>query len=284
MSNQIILVTGATGRQGGAVARHLLQRGGFTVYALVRDRKAPQAQVLARQGAFLINGDLNDRASLDLALKGVDGVFSVQPIEEDFQVEIRQGQSLADAALGAGTAHFVYSSAAGAERQGGVPLFEAKFRIEEHLRGLNLPHTILRPVAFHYNYDALRPMIEGGTLSMPLSPNRTLQEISEEDYAKMVVQVFERPEEFVGRAIEVAGTDMTMAQIARAFSNVLEHPVLFEQIPFEDFEKQAGHDEMLVYRWLEDVGFRADLDELKREFGAPTGFESYLRAHGWARS
>lgn len=211
MSNQIILVTGATGRQGGAVARHLLQRGGFTVYALVRDRKSPQAQAFARQGAFLINGDLNDRASLDMALRGVHGVFSVQPIEEDLEVEIRQGNSLADAALGAGVSHFVYSSAAGAERQSGVPLFEAKFQIEEHLRGLNLPQTILRPVAFHYNYEALRPLIEGGTLSMPLSPERTLQEISEEDYAAIVAQVFERPEEFMGRAIEVASTDLSMA-------------------------------------------------------------------------
>lgn len=63
---------------------------------------------------------------------------------------------------------------------------------------------------------------------------------------------------------------------------MLEHPVAYEQVSFADFEEQAGHDEMLVYRWLEEVGFTADLDELKREFGAPTEFESYLRAHDWA--
>lgn len=280
MDKPTILVTGATGRQGGAVTRLLLQRG-FPVRALVRDAHKPVAQELEHAGAILVEGDLNDRVSLGRAVRGVHGVFSVQPIVEDFEVEIRQGNSLADAAHSAGISHFVYSSAAGAERQSGVPLFEAKFRIEEHLRGLNLPHTILRPVAFHYNYETLRPMIETGTLSMPLSPNRRLQEISEEDYAEMVVQVFERPDEFMNRAIEVAGTDLTMAQIARAFSDVLERTVSYEQLSLETFEEQAGHDEMLVYRWLEEVGFIADLEELKHEFGAPTAFESYLRAHGW---
>ena len=109
MNNQTILVTGATGNQGGAVARRLLERG-FSVRALVRDENKPAAQDLRHAGAELIRGDLNDRASLDRAVQGVHGVFSVQGFEEGFDAEARQGKSLADAALAGGVSHFLYSS------------------------------------------------------------------------------------------------------------------------------------------------------------------------------
>ncbi len=108
-SNQIILVIGATGNQGGAVARHLLQRGKFAVRALVRDENKPASQALNQAGAEPVEGDLNDRASLDQALAGVSGVFSVQGLGEGLEVEILQGNTVADAAKAAGVKHFIYS-------------------------------------------------------------------------------------------------------------------------------------------------------------------------------
>jgi uncharacterized protein YbjT (DUF2867 family) len=277
----VILVTGATGNQGGAVAHHLLQHG-FDVSALVRDKTKPATLALKQAGATVVEGDLDDRASLDRAVQGVDGVFSVQGSLEGSEVEIRQGTALADAALAANIKHFVYSSVGSAERKTGIPHFESKFQIEEHIRAIGLPHTILRPVAFLYNYNWLRPMIESGQIFQPLSPDRNLQQLSEEDYGEMVAQVFERPEDFLGRAIEAASVDLKMTEVAATFSDVIGRAVTYQQIPFEAYQEKAGLELTTMMRWFESMGYNADLAQLEREFGALTSLDSYLRAHEWA--
>jgi uncharacterized protein YbjT (DUF2867 family) len=162
-----ILVTGATGNQGGAIARHLLQRGNFKVRAFVRDPNKPAAQALKQAGAELVAGDLNDQTSLDRALQEAYGVFSIQNFQAGLDTEIRQGRMVADAAKAAGVQHFVYSSVGSAERNTGIPHFDSKFQVEEYIRSIALPHTILRPVFFFYNYNSMRPMIEQGTTMKP---------------------------------------------------------------------------------------------------------------------
>jgi uncharacterized protein YbjT (DUF2867 family) len=282
-SNKTILVTGATGNQGGAIARHILQRGNFKVRAFVRDVNKPVALALKQIGAELVSGDFNNRASLDRALEGVWGVFSVQTFRDGLETEIREGKAVADAALQKGVQHFVYSSVGSAERNTGVPHFDSKFQVEEYIRACRLPYTILRPVFFFYNYNLMRPMIEAGKLSQPLSPDKKLQQLSEEDYGSIVSEVFERPTDFINHEIEVASVDMTMTEIAAAFSHVLGRTVKYQQVPFEAFEQQAGAEITTMYRWFENVGYAADFVELKRDFPEPTNFESYLRDHNWAK-
>src|ERR1035438_4145980 len=117
MSTKTILVTGATGQQGGAVARHLLKQPSFAVRALTRDSAKPAARALEQSGAEVIRGDLDDPAAVRRALEGVYGVFSVQNfMEAGFDGEIRQGKLIADAAKAAGAQHFVYSSVVSADR------------------------------------------------------------------------------------------------------------------------------------------------------------------------
>jgi uncharacterized protein YbjT (DUF2867 family) len=280
---QTILVTGATGNQGGAVARHLLQRRQFMVRAFVRDKNKLAAQALKQSGAELVEGDLNDRASIDRALQGITGVFSVQGFTDGQDVEIRQGEALAAAAKAMGIKHFVYSSVGGAERKTGIPHFDSKFQIEEYVRAIGLPYTIMRPVFFFFNYNMMRPMIENGALRQPLSPHTKLQQLSEEDYGIMVAEVFERPADFLNREKQVASIDMTMTEIAASFGRVMGKTVSYQQIPFEMFEQQAGKEVTTMYRWFERVGYDADLAELKHDFPEPTDFESYLRDHGWAK-
>ncbi len=283
-STQTVLVTGATGNQGGTVARHLLQSGKFKVRAMVRDQDKPSAQALEQAGAELVPGDFNDRASLDYALQGAYGVFSMQDFRAGVEVEVRQGKTVAEAAKAAGVEHFVYSSVGSAKRNTGVPHFDSKFQVEEYIRSIGLPHTILRPVFFFYNYSGMRSMVEGGTLFQPLSPDTKLQQLSEEDYGKMVAEVFDRPEDFMNREIEVASVEMTMPEVAAAFSRVLGKPVNYQQIPFEAFEQQAGEEVTIMFRWFENVGYTADFAQLKRDFPALSNFESYLRDRGWAKS
>ena len=283
-SNQIILVIGATGNQGGAIAQHLLQRGKFAVRSLVTDQNKPTAQTFKQAGAELVEGDLNDRASLDSALEGVSGVFSMQTVKDGLEVEIRQGKTLADAAKAAGVKHFVYSSVGGAERKSGVPHFDSKFQIEEYIRAVGLPHTILRPVFFLFNYNRMRPMIENGTFGYPLNPDTKLQQLSEEDFGKMTAEVFERPAEFLNREIELASVELTMTETAAAFSRAMGKKVEYRQVPFEAFEQQAGAETTTMFRWFENFGYAANLAQIEQEFFAPTDLESYLREHGWAKS
>ena len=123
-SNRTILVTGATGHQGGAVAHHLLKRGKFQVCALVRDQHKPAAQSLHRLGTELCVGDLDQQASLEHALQGVYGIFSMQGLNDGLEAEIREGKALVDVAKALGIGHFVYSSVGSAERKTGVPHFD----------------------------------------------------------------------------------------------------------------------------------------------------------------
>jgi uncharacterized protein YbjT (DUF2867 family) len=136
----LILVCGATGKQGGAVARSLLERG-FRVRALTRDPQKPEAQALAEQGAEVVQGDMEDRSAVDQVLvEGAYGVFSVQNFwETGYDGEVQQGKTVADAARAAGVDHFVYSSVGSAHRQTGIPHFESKWEIEEHVRQIGLP-------------------------------------------------------------------------------------------------------------------------------------------------
>ncbi|MEH2447860.1 MAG: NmrA/HSCARG family protein [Nostoc sp.] len=261
----------------GSVARHLLQHGNFKVRAFVRDPNKPAAQALQQAGTELVVGEFSDRASLEGALQGAYGVFSVQNFQDGMETEIRQGKAVADAAKAASIQHFVYSSVGSAERKTGIPHFDSKFQVEEHIRAIKLPYTIMRPVFFFYNYNAMRPMVENGTLSQPLSPKTKLQQLSEEDYGEMVTEVFKRPADFLNREQEVASVDMTMTEIAAAFSSVFGKNVEYQQIPFEAFEQQAGEEVTTMYRWFENVGYAADLAQLKRDFPEPTDFESYLR-------
>jgi uncharacterized protein YbjT (DUF2867 family) len=153
MNSKLILVTGATGQQGGAVARHVLKQPGFSIRALTRDSSKAPAQALVQAGADVFQGDLDNPALIRRALEGVWGVFSVQNfMEAGYAGEIRQGKAVADAAKAAGVQHFVYTSVASADHKTGLPHFESKWQIEQHIARSGLVHTILRPAFFMQNW------------------------------------------------------------------------------------------------------------------------------------
>ena len=235
-----VLVTGATGRQGGAVARNLLGRG-FRVRVLTRDPQKPSARSLAERGAEVVRGDLEDRSSVDLALEGVYGVFSVQnPLEAGMESEIRQGKTLADAAKAAGVEHLVYSSMGSSHRVTGIPTFESKWEVEEHIRGTGLPYTVLRPVFFMQNWEKMRDQILAGTLAQPLDPDKPLQQISTEDIGAFAAMAFDDPDRWIGREMDIAGDELTMVQMAQTFGRVIGRKVDYYQIPWEQFREAMG--------------------------------------------
>ena len=282
-SGKIILVTGATGQQGGATARHLLADG-WRVRALTRDPNKPAAQALAQAGADVVRADNDDRASLAAAMQNVYGVFSVQNNwlpEVGLDGEVRQGKLIADAAKAAHVQHIVYTSLGGAERQTGIPHFESKWQIEQYIRSLDLPATVLRPVAFMENYNWGRPAILGGTLaSIGLRPDKAHQLIAVDDIGVLAALAFDRPEEFIGRSIEIAGDALTEPQLVETFSRVIGRPVRLGPMSFGP-NQQPDPEALQMFKWFDEEGYRADIQALRKLYPPLKTFETWLRLTGW---
>jgi uncharacterized protein YbjT (DUF2867 family) len=228
-SDQTILVTGATGHQGGAAARHLLADG-WNVRALVRDTEKPEALALADAGAELFLGDLDDAASLEAATWGAHGVYSVQ-VPSSAEAEADQSRHLANAAKAADVKHFVYSSVIGADRESTLPWVTAKTENEHYLRLLELPLTIWRPATF---MESLllhqRDGVLHGRLTGSEPPDVLHQWIAVDDIGRFIALAFAHPEVWIGRTTEIAGDELSGRQSAAVLSRTLGIPVRYEQV------------------------------------------------------
>jgi uncharacterized protein YbjT (DUF2867 family) len=277
-SSKVILATGATGKQGGAVLRDL-RGAGFSVRAMTRDPNQERARALVGHGTEVVRGDFNDPASLTRALDGVYGVFSVQtPMGQGIDAEVRQGIALADAAKRSRISHFVHSSVAAADQKTGIPHFDSKFRIEEHIRATGLRYAIFRPVFFMENWLGMRDGIEQGALALPLNPDARLQMIAVEDIGAFVAMAFAHSGHWQGRAVELAGDELSMTELAQAFTRMAGREVRYEQVPWDRFEQQAGREITLMYKWFQEVGFHVDIPALRQEYPNLTGFERWLQS------
>jgi uncharacterized protein YbjT (DUF2867 family) len=275
-SDLTILVTGGTGHQGGATARHLL-KDGWKVRALVRDRAKEASQALEQAGCELFVGDLMDRASLDPAVQDCHGVYSVQtPAGVGVEGEIQEGFNIADAARDAGVAHFVYSSVFGAEREDGTMIRTPKHRIEAHIADLGMPATVLRPGSFFENFLRQKADIVSGHLRAPVEPDVVRQFIAVDDIGKFVALAFREHDRFVGLTAEIASDQMTMPELAELFSLVLDLPVVFDQI-----DPPPG---MITQRNPapgEPPRRRADLEALREMVPDLWTAEDWIRAQDW---
>lgn len=280
---RIIAVSGATGNQGGAVARKLLESGNWKVRALTRDPSQPAAQELAARGAEIVRADLDDHHSVVLALSGAYGAFSVQNYwKVGYDREVYQGKTFADAADSAGVKHFIYSSVGGADRNTGLSHFESKWEIENHIRMLNLRYTILRPVFWMDNFEQppYRDSILNGTLAMGLAPTTKLQMIALEDIGVFAALAFAHPQDFVGSALELAGDELTMPEAANALTQVIGRPVQFVELSLEHI-KRANPDWGAMLEWFNERGYRADIPALRALHPGLLTFDQWLLRRGW---
>ncbi|RJL33418.1 NmrA/HSCARG family protein [Bailinhaonella thermotolerans] len=262
-AENVIAVFGATGRQGGAVARELLRRG-RRVRAIVRD--PGRARDLAELGAEVVRGDMDDTASLDAALAGAHGVYSVQTFSgpDGTAGEERQGAAVAEAAARAGVGHFVYASVGGAERGTGIPHFESKWRIERRVGELGLPATVLRPAFFAENFAFMGPRWAGDELeiALALDPGKPLQVIATSDLGVIAADVFADPETYLGRRIEIAAESLTGEEIADSFARAAGLPVRFRSQPIEELAPY-GEEVVTMFTWFNKEGYQADVPAVR---------------------
>jgi len=283
MNSKIIAVTGATGQQGGAVARKLLIDG-WKVRALTRDPGKPAAQQLQALGAEVVAGDLENRSDLDAAFSGAYGVFSVQNFwlpNVGFEGEIRQGKIVADAAKAAGVQHVVYSSVGAAHRGMGQKHFESKWIIEQHIHSLNIPYTILRPAAFFENFNWERAVILNGTFNaIGLRPEKERQLIAVEDIAAFTALAFEQPEQYLGKTIELAGDALTESQLADTFAKVIGRPVNLT-MPTGGNGRRSDEEMTAMFNFFNGEAYDADIPALRKLHPGLLTLEQYLRKNGW---
>lgn len=279
--DRLILVTGATGRQGGAVARHLRSRG-FTVRAFARDPGKAREQL--GEGIDIVRGDLDDLDSIRRALDGAYGVFSVQnPAQSGVEGEIRQGRAVADAAARSSVTHIVYASAIAADQHTGIPFLESKARVERHIHESGLMYTILRPVFFMENWLGMREIANG--IALPFARGMALQQIAVNDIGSIAAHVFEHPAIFRNRSVDIAGDENSMDDIAATLSRALNRDIRYREIPWEDFELAAGPDLANLYRFLEDRWLdgrgRVNIPALREEVPELTPFERWAHVQDW---
>jgi uncharacterized protein YbjT (DUF2867 family) len=277
-----VVVTGATGNQGGAVVKSLLERG-HEVRAVTRSTDSPKAKELADAGVRLVRASLEDTAALTKALEGATSLFAMTtPIGVGTQAESRQGISAADAAKAAGV-HLVFTSVGSANRQTGVPHFESKYEVEQHIAKIDVRATVLAPVYFMENLYYGRAQLAKGVYSAPLPPTRPLAQVALADIGAVAARLLENPSRFAGKRFDLGGDDLTGNDVIAVLSRVSGRPFTYFQLPMDVVRQGMGEDAAKMYEWLDRVGWTVDRAALRREFPdvAFHDFESWLKAQDW---
>lgn len=278
--NQPILVFGATGQQGGSVATALL-KAGWPVRALVRDIGSAKALELVDAGVELAQGSFEDIDAMRRAMKGVHGVFSVQPSSPGGDVtdedEVRYGISVADLASQSGVAHLVYSSGgAVSDTPTGMGHFDSKAQIEAHIRTLPVVATIIRPAAFMEMLLMPGFGLDEGRFDFFMKPDQPMQLLAVEDIGKFVAAIFEDPARFGGDTFEIAGDGVTGHDLETQFTNAAGRPITYRR--FSD-EVLSGNPFLAKLTALLDEGTlagHADLDALRAINPELLSFQSWL--------
>lgn len=280
MAERIILISGATGQQGGATARALAGKG-FKIRALTRNPDSDAAKAIAATGAELVKGELDDEASLRAALDGAWGAYAVQNTwTAGVEGEEAQGHRFAKVARDAGVQHYVYASVASADRKTGIPHFDNKSRVEDTVRRLGFPsYAIIRPVFFMENLPSPW-FLNGDHLVSTLQPATKLQMIAVRDIGEYGALAFLDDARFRNLELDIAGDEVTLPEAADTIGRALGKPLSYLQIPISEVRKNS-EDFALMLEWFEAVGYDADIAGNAAKYGVkPTSLADWATGLG----
>jgi uncharacterized protein YbjT (DUF2867 family) len=276
-----VVVTGSTGKQGGAVARGLLERG-HKVRAITRDPNSSQAKLLANAGATLVAASLEDTTAIMKALEGATSLFAMTTPFGGTDAETRQGVAAAAAAKAAGV-HLVFTSVGSANRQTGIPHFDSKYEVEKHIAKIGVRATILAPVSFMENLYFAKEQLAKGIYAGALPPTRALAQVAVVDIGAVAVRLLEDAGRFTGKRFDLASDELTGNNALAILSRVTGRPFDYYQIPLEVIRQRMGEDAVRMYEWFDRVGYSVDRAALRREFPdvAFHDFESWAKTQDW---
>lgn len=287
--HNLILVTGATGKQGGTTARRLLADG-RAVRALVRDAHAPAAQELAAAGAELVVGDFDAPETLAAALAGVSGLFLVPPAAYgpegwDVDLEAARGEAIVEAARAAGVRQIVFTGIAsmGDSTSWGAT---GKKRIEDAIIASGLQYTVLRPVRFMENYLLRTSPVDGikdGVHRHLFPAEGPMKVIAVADIGDIAGLAFADPDRFHGRVLELAGDVLVPPVAAAAISAATGHQVSYHEVGEAEADA-IGAEIGNTWRLMRHTGgWRADVDEIRAIHPGLRTFDTWLAETGAAQ-
>jgi uncharacterized protein YbjT (DUF2867 family) len=282
--SKLVLVTGATGQQGGAVVGALLSRG-HKIRALTRNAASSAANRLRQLGVEIAVGNFDDDSSLVTAARGVDALYAMStPYEQGAAQEIAQGIAVVNAAKATGVAHLVYSSVASAERETGISHFDGKYVVEKHLQTSGVPYTVVAPVFFMENLLAPWTVsgLRQGKLALALPADRALQQIAVADIGAFVVEVIERGDTLFGRRFDIAGDELTGKEAAAVLSKATGRAIHYEGFPPDGLRAQS-EDLAVMFKWFDSTGYGGDIKNLRHDFPEVKwhSFGQWAREQDW---
>lgn len=262
---------GATGAQGGAVVRALLESGS-TVRGITRRTDSASAQRLSAAGVEVVAADLSDENSVARAFTGVDGAYALTtPFEEGPEAEIAQGRTILDAALAAQVPHLVFSSVADADQHTGIPHFDSKAVVEAALAQSGLSYTIVGPSYFYDNMLGGLDAIKAGVFELPLPADAPLQQLSRRDLGRFVAAVLTDPDPVRGARIDIASDEPTGRQMTGALAELLGRPV---ELVTHDPALIASDDMRAMFTFLASGGYTVDIAALHAQY-LQIGWQSF---------
>ena len=262
-----VLVTGASGQQGGAVLNALLARG-HQVRALTRKPDSEWAASVASRGVEVVAGDFTDQESLVRAATGVDTIFLMTTfMEAGIDAEIEQGLAMVEAANQANVGHLVFTSVANADKATGIPHFDSKFKVEEAITASGISYTIVAPVFFMENITSpwYLPGILDGTLAMPMPADTALQQIAVETIGQFVASIIERRESVFGQRFDIASDEKTGEEVAQILSEKLGRTIGYAGFS-PDALREENEDFAIMFDWFIETGYSTDTSALRDEF------------------
>lgn len=266
MASRVVAVVGATGRQGGAVVRHLLQDG-WAVRALTRTPSSPAARTLRQLGSEVRQADSEDPGALGAALAGAYGLYNVQnPMTSSLEAEVRQGVNVADAAAAAGVEHVVYGAAGVGDVPTGVGSWDSKLVVADRFREHGLRLTVLRPMAFmelmtdRGYYPALSVWHVMPTL---MGPARPVGWLCTDDLGAIAARVFAEPDRWVGRSLQLSADVRTIDECRQLWREQTGRAPRGFPMPTWLFERFAGTDLTTMWRWLREADVDLSVDQAR---------------------
>jgi uncharacterized protein YbjT (DUF2867 family) len=254
------------------------------VSGLTRDATSDAAQALDARGVTVVEGDLDEPETLRDPVAEADAVFAVTNFwTVGYERQVQQGKNVATVASEEGVDHFVFSGVGSHDEETGIPHFDSANEIDEHIRELGLPATVLKPVFFYENLEAFaESIIDDGQLALPLAEGVGLQMVGVDDLGHAAAVAFEHPDEFVGESIDLAGDEKTLEETAAVVSAVTGVDVEAVHVPIDDAYETFGEEFTVMCEWFNEVGYSADIEALEERFGFDFAtLEAYLRANGW---
>ncbi|ACY14619.1 NmrA/HSCARG family protein [Haliangium ochraceum] len=263
-----VFVTGATGKQGGAVARALLDAG-HSVCGMTRDTDSAAARALREAGAELHRAEYGEHERLVAGMRGADAAFAMTtPFASGGAAgEVAQGKALIAAAEAAELPYMVFSSVASADQDTGVPHFDSKYEVEKCLRASSLSHAVVAPVYFMENL--LMPQVlaglRDGVLAVPLSEDCQLQQVALADIGQFTAHVLSHRDAFAGQRVDIAGDELAGIEMVQLLSEKLGREIRYHQLPLDEI-RQVSEDLALMFAWFEREGYDADIMELREGY------------------